>query len=341
MTELTAYTGPEPGAGLTANALIEWARAADAAHRLAETLSQTKFVPDHYQNRPGEATAAILYGAEIGLTPIAALRGIYIVKGKPGLYTDTKVGLLLAAGHALWVDKMTETAVTVSGHRAGTPDRVLTVTFTIEDAKRQGLTQTNRRYQSDPRGMLYARAAGILAARIAPDVLQGLTADDVPEPGPVGASTAIAGGAVTMQRRTPPEPEPERLRPALPVSEPSEPVTEPWPDPWPRDEHGPDRAPEPAPWPPPRPTDEPEPDESPTTGDDTGPQDPHSITDAQRARMHAAFREANMSREEYLAFVNRVLAVTPPHESTSTLSVAEASAVIDALATAREKGGNW
>jgi hypothetical protein len=64
-------TEPSPDA---AASLVRWAQAAQAAHTLAMSLVKTRFVPDRYRGKPEEATAAMLAGAEMGLSPLASLR---------------------------------------------------------------------------------------------------------------------------------------------------------------------------------------------------------------------------------------------------------------------------
>jgi hypothetical protein len=61
--------------------LAEWANAADAAHKIAETLVQTSFCPDSFKGKAGEATAAILAGLEVGLQPMASLT---VLRHHPG-----------------------------------------------------------------------------------------------------------------------------------------------------------------------------------------------------------------------------------------------------------------
>lgn len=152
--------------------LVSWARAAQAANDLAIPLCQTSFVPAHFQGKPGEATAAILYGAEAGLSPLQALQGVYVISGKPAMYARTLMAVVLAAGHEVWTESESDTRVIVCGRRRGS-DQIERAIWTIDRAKKAGYTR-NSKYQTDPQAMLLARAQSDVCRRVAPDALLGM-----------------------------------------------------------------------------------------------------------------------------------------------------------------------
>lgn len=174
MTELTIHQpgeityGTPLGTQLIAAAVEQMA----GAHQLGTALAGTAFVPKHFQGKPDDVTAAIMYGAAIGLDPMSAVRSIYVVSGTPGLYARSMVAVAMSKGHKIWTEDTTDEAVTVAGQRRGS-DVVERVTWTIERAKKAGYT-SNAKYNTDPQAMLWARAAGDVARRIAPDALAGL-----------------------------------------------------------------------------------------------------------------------------------------------------------------------
>lgn len=174
MTELTIHQPAEItystplGTQLIAAAVEQMA----GAHQLGTALAGTAFVPKHFQGKPDDVTAAIMYGAAIGLDPMSAVRSIYVVSGTPGLYARSMVAVAMSKGHKIWTEETTDEAVTVAGQRRGS-DVVERVTWTIERAKKAGYT-SNAKYNTDPQAMLWARAAGDVARRIAPDALAGL-----------------------------------------------------------------------------------------------------------------------------------------------------------------------
>lgn len=156
----------------TGGRLVAWAKAASAANALAEAICKTAFVPEAFKGKPGDATAAILLGDELGLSPISSLRSIYVVHGVPAMYARPMVALVLSRGHKIWTVEESEARVTVAGKRRGS-DHEERSTWTTARAQKAGYA-SNRKYQTDPIAMLYARAAGDVARRVAPDVLAGI-----------------------------------------------------------------------------------------------------------------------------------------------------------------------
>lgn len=204
-TEL-AHTDP------TGGRLVAWAEAASAAHQLANALSLTTFVPAHFRGKVDDATAAILMGDELGLSPLAAFRSIYVVHGTPALYARGMVALAQSKGHEVWTVKSTETEVVVSGKRRGS-SQVETAKWTIQRASKAGYTN-NKKYQTNPEEMLYSKAAAEVCRKIAADVLAGvpysveeLELDDAPSTTTVTRSS----GTTKVSRKNPaaePEPQP-------------------------------------------------------------------------------------------------------------------------------------
>src|SRR5690606_24635185 len=173
MTELTTYAPTAEVAALdpTGGRLVAWAEAAAAANQLAKALSRTTFVPKEMTN-VGNATAAILMGDELGMSPIASLRSIYVVHGTPALYARSMVALALAHGHEIWTEETSDAKVVVCGRRRGS-ENVERAEWTIARAQKAGYTG-NKKYASNPQEMLYAKAAAEVARKIAADTLAGI-----------------------------------------------------------------------------------------------------------------------------------------------------------------------
>lgn len=180
-------TVAEAGSAAIARAVEQMA----GAHKLAQALASTAFVPAHFRGKPDDVAAAIMYGAAIGMDPMASLRAIYVVNGNPGMYARQMVALVQAAGHQVWTEESTDDAVTVCGQRRGV-QHVERSTWTIERANKAGYVPVtdpktgkfatnangkvigNEKYLTDPQSMLWARAASDVARRLAPDALAGL-----------------------------------------------------------------------------------------------------------------------------------------------------------------------
>lgn len=191
----------------TGGRLVAWAQAATAANQLAKALATTAFVPEAMRE-PGNATAAILMGDELGLSPLAALRSIYVVHGTPALYARSMVALALSKGHAIWTESSSEQGVVVCGHRAGS-EHVERSEWTIQRASKAGYT-TNKKYASNPQEMLYSKAAAEIARKVAADVLAGIpySVEDLEmDEEPTTTVTRESRQRIKREKVQPPEPE--------------------------------------------------------------------------------------------------------------------------------------
>src|SRR6185312_4036337 len=208
MTEIVSFTGND-----AAGKLVQWAEAASAAQALAQQLCRTAFVPDSFRLTAGEseaaqrdneirignATAALLLGAELGLDPIASLRALYVIRGQVAIYARMKLALLLSRGHKVWTEFESDEKIVVAGYRRDDPEHVQRVTWDVARAERAGFTR-NDLYRTNPRAMLFARASSELASRLAPDVLAGIPEDTAEELGArLSAPADAPGGNVTVQ----------------------------------------------------------------------------------------------------------------------------------------------
>lgn len=231
---------PQPAAGVTA--LQVWVETAQAAGNLVASIVDTPFFPAALWPRqtssdPAEeekrraqaianGTGALIYGAELGLTPMNALTEVFVVHGRPSIYANTMVALVQAAGHEIWTESSTDIAAVVCGERAGST-HVERVEFTIAQAKRAGYVAKNQKYVTDPVAMLYARAASICCKRTAPEVLKGIPSFEEVQDDPRvlrAGAPPVAGVPVSVAEITgaPPEPagsEPEPSEPAQPAGE--------------------------------------------------------------------------------------------------------------------------
>lgn len=180
--------------------LHQHARMMADAYKFADGICYTSMVPDQYRGKPKEGAAAILYGAELGLNPIASLQKVINVHGTPGLEARTMKGILKAKGFKFRTVTKTETEYEIHGWepdsdwRTDPPDEI--GHWTIERArqaeycpvedpatgtwktftKRNGdkATLGNMKYITDPIGMLEAKGTADVCRAIAPEILLGL-----------------------------------------------------------------------------------------------------------------------------------------------------------------------
>lgn len=273
--------------------LAQWAESARAAHSIAIDLVETSFVPQQFRGKAGEATAAILAGAEVGLSPMAALRAFDIIQGTAAPRALTLRAVVQSQGHEVRVVESTETRAIVEGRRRGEQNWQRS-TWTLDRAQKLGLLGKDN-WKKQPGAMLVARATSEVCRWIGSDAIAGIAysaeelTDDpgvtvaYPEPQPAAAPAARTR---TMRRQPvktapPPAPEPE--------------LDEPEPVSGPPAEHDGDR-----------------------------------MTKPQRGRMLALFNEVDIQdRDARLRYT--VEAIGRPVESSNELTKDEASTVIDAL----------
>lgn len=214
MTEL-ARIDTTTGEVATVRPSIVGGFAADLAdaYTIAKALCGTAFVPKDFRGKPEETAAAILTGSELGLSPMASLRAIHVIQGRPTLSAAVMRAVCQAAGHSITVVEATATRAVVEGSRRGS-QHVQRSTWTMDRAKNAGVTGKDN-WKNFPQEMLTARATAEVARLIAADLLHGLyTDDEVDEPAPLRRDPV---------RRKPKEvaavPEPE-LEPAAAEPEP-------------------------------------------------------------------------------------------------------------------------
>src|SRR5882757_7335309 len=63
----------------------------------SKMLAHSSFVPKEFRGKPDEILAAIQYGFELGVGPMQALQNIAVINGKPSVYGDLALALVLAS----------------------------------------------------------------------------------------------------------------------------------------------------------------------------------------------------------------------------------------------------
>lgn len=145
---------------------------------LAEVLSKSTLLPEALKGKVPDIVVQILAGQELGLAPMASIRGVHIVQGKPVLAADAMVALCLASGLAEYFSVVEETAtqVTYETKRKGSPIPQR-FTWSDDDTRTAGLN-TKDNWRLHKRQMRRARCKSILARDVYPDVLAGCYSDD-------------------------------------------------------------------------------------------------------------------------------------------------------------------
>lgn len=226
MNEVVPFEGrQQQGAALTRQAayadaavarLAEWATSASAAYEVARRLVGTSFVPAGYRGKPEEATAAILAGSEMGLSPMAALRAFDVIQGQAAPRAITLRAVVQSQGHQIQLIESTSTRCRMRGRRRDETEWQ-SVTWTMDRARELGLTSKDQ-WRKQPATMLQARATAELARLIAADAILGIafSAEEVADADGFATveepaqSEPPASGTRRLSRRKPePAPEPE------------------------------------------------------------------------------------------------------------------------------------
>jgi hypothetical protein len=140
---------------------------------LADMFAKSALMPDALRGKAADVFVSIMAGQELGLPPMAAIRGVHVVQGKSVLSADTRVGIVLGSGLAEYFvcveDSLTGATYETKRKGSPVPQRC---TWGIDDAKRSGFN-TKENYRLHPRAMFKARAKAMLARDVYPDVLAG------------------------------------------------------------------------------------------------------------------------------------------------------------------------
>jgi hypothetical protein len=167
----------------------------DEAWRMASAMARSALVPKAFQNKPEDVLVAITLGAEVGLAPMQALQSIAVINGRPGIWGDGLLALVMASPHYSDHDeyftvpiadqrreeiteedlKLASTAAVCTFIRKGKATPV-TRRFSVADARRAGLLTKAGPWQEYPSRMLRMRARSFAARDAFPDVLRGIRA---------------------------------------------------------------------------------------------------------------------------------------------------------------------
>lgn len=166
----------------------------EEALAFADYLSKSELVPLQYINKPHNIVVAIQHGMEIGLAPLQAMQSIAVINGRPSLWGDSMLALVMS--HPAY-EEHTEEIEGVGDARAAVftikrkGQKAHVVRFSVEDAQRAGKWDTrdkvtrkgqNGSYETAndspwyryPERMLKMRARGFALRDKFPDALRGM-----------------------------------------------------------------------------------------------------------------------------------------------------------------------
>ena len=143
-----------------------------------KVVSQTEFAPKTLRGKPVDCALAVLYGDELGVTPMAALQNIAVINGKPSVFGDLMLALCMNSPVCEFVVEKIEgegddMIATCSAKRRGYPAPTVR-SFSMADAKAAGLLGKDGPWKQYTARMLQFRARGFALRDAFPDVLRGV-----------------------------------------------------------------------------------------------------------------------------------------------------------------------
>ena len=159
---LVPHEFTEPAGVAASRAWLMRPSSFDEAMRFAEMMADSAFVPKEYIHRPGDVFCAVQYGAELGLPPLQALQGIAVINGKPSVWGDAALAVVIAARNVEdlkeWFEGNGDTLVAKFwAKRAGRPTPI-EQSFSVTDAKTAKLWGKGGPWTTNPKRMLQMRA---------------------------------------------------------------------------------------------------------------------------------------------------------------------------------------
>lgn len=147
----------------------------DEALRMADLMSKSDIVPKQFIDKPGNILVAIQWGMELGLKPMQAMQNIAVINGRPSLWGDAMLALVVSSPICEYVvedyEPNTQTAI-CRAKRRGTPEQVRT--FSVEDAKAANLLGKDGPWKQYQKRMQQMRARAFALRDVFPDVLKGM-----------------------------------------------------------------------------------------------------------------------------------------------------------------------
>jgi len=149
-------------------------RTLEEAMNFCKLMADSDLVPNAYKDKPGNIMVAIQMGAELGLTPMRALRCIAVINGRASMWGDELLAMVLASPVCEYVNEKdsTDKEGVCKTKRKGCVEQVSR--FTLDDAKRAGLLGKAGTWQTHTKRMLMLRARGFALRDTFADVLAGL-----------------------------------------------------------------------------------------------------------------------------------------------------------------------
>lgn len=187
------------GGSLTLNTFEE-------AWRFAKMIAGSDLAPKDYKGKPENVVVAIQMGLEVGLSPMAALQNIAVINGRPSIWGDAALAIVMVHPHYEAHEEPTvegaddKRTATFKIKRRGHPLHIQT--FSVADAKKAKLWGKEGPWSNYPDRMLKLRARGFGLRDKFADALRGLItteeAIDIPADSYSRHEAAVAAVALEL-----------------------------------------------------------------------------------------------------------------------------------------------
>lgn len=149
-----------------------------------------------------QAVVKILYGRELGFSPVVSMMGIHVIEGKPALSANLMGAMVKRSGkYDYRVTKLTDVECTLDFTQDGQP--VGQSSFTMQDAQKARVIRDGSGWTKYPRNMLFARALSNGVKLFCPE----LSACPIYVPEELGAEVNEEGAVISApSTNNPPEP---------------------------------------------------------------------------------------------------------------------------------------
>lgn len=192
---------------------------ADEAHHLGTLLASSGYFSD--AREAAQAAVKVMAGAELGLGPVASMRGVDIIKGEVSLGAGLVAALVRRSADydyeiRRWDNEGCQIVFTRFGKELHPPS-----TFTHEDAVRAGLAGGDN-YRKYARNMFFARAMTNGARLHCPDLFAGSVYTSEELGAPIDGTVVDAAPEPPPKAPAAPPPEPPSAPAPAPSSGPNQ-----------------------------------------------------------------------------------------------------------------------
>lgn len=151
----------------------------EQVRKVAQLLQKSSLVPKALKGDEAGTMLVITQSIQLGIPWTVGIKELYVVDSK--VNPSARLLRSMVERHPSCelfdVEEATETSCTVAIKKSNWSEPKY-LSYTLEDAKKAGLTGRNPNYQTRPREMLIARASGLAAQTYFPSVCLGLDLDD-------------------------------------------------------------------------------------------------------------------------------------------------------------------